>query len=361
VFVEAMIVEASVDGLRELGARWRVTARKDGEPVFIGGVGAIDNEQLLNIVNGLSGLTLGGIGNLFNITVVDPATGQNRTITVPGYAALFSLSDFRNLVNVLSTPQILTSDNQEAEIVVGENVPIVARRDVGTTGASVLSSAIERRDVGIKLRITPHITEGEAVRLEIYQEISAVKDTPPDTDATAILTEVGPTLTLRSTKTSVVVNDGQTIVIGGLMSERTDNTVDKVPVLGDIPVLGYLFKNTSARKQKTNLLVFISPSVVKGGEGMAKLTEEKKEEFGRQETRSAYKASELIVKFRKGVRAEEAQAIIRARGWSVISNPRELLYVVRISPSEEPNEAAAGLSGQLQVEYAEPNYILKID
>jgi general secretion pathway protein D len=128
VFVEAMIAEVSIDQLLELGVKWRAVVKRDGEPVFIGGVGQVDQATIGNIIKGLTGLTLGGVANYFTIPQ-SFVPGATSNVTVPGLAALFSLSDFKGVVNVLSTPQILTSDNKEAEIMVGENVPFIAKRE----------------------------------------------------------------------------------------------------------------------------------------------------------------------------------------------------------------------------------------
>ncbi len=233
VYVEAMIVEASIDKLRELGTKWRVLAEKDNEPVTIGGFGTIDASSLQNILFGLTGMTVGGMGNFLDVTINtinEDGTISTSTLTVPGFAALFSLNEFRGAINVLSTPQILTSDNKEAEIVVGENVPFISKRERDITTANTVLSSIERKDVGITLRITPQITEGDYVRLDIYQEISSVKQ-----ESETILINIGPTTTKRSTKTSVVVKDNQTVVIGGLMEEREEESINKVTLLGDIP------------------------------------------------------------------------------------------------------------------------------
>ena len=243
VYVEAMIVEASLDKLQELGSKWRAAARKDGEPVVIGGFGTIDSSAVQDIITGLAGMSVGGMGNFLNVPVTQGTT--TSILTVPGYSVLFSLNEFRDAVNVLSTPQILTSDNKEAEIMVGENVPFISKRETEatTTGSATgsLFNVIERQDVGIMLKLTPQITEGEYVKLDIYQEISSVKQET----SVVILTQVGPTTTKRSTKTSVVVRDNQTVVISGLMQEKGEEIINKVPLLGDIPLLGYLFKSKS--------------------------------------------------------------------------------------------------------------------
>ncbi len=233
VYVEAMIMEASTDKLQELGTKWRATVTHEGEPIVIGGVGNIDSATTLGIINGLSGFTMGGMGNFFDVPVTSIGSDgsvSTNTLTAPGFAALFSSNEFKDVINVLSTPQILTSDNEEAEILVGENVPFISQRERNATTTNTVLNTIERTDVGIKLRIKPQITEGNYVKLEIFQEISSVKTASDD-----ILTTVGPTTTKRSTKTSVIVKDGKTVVIGGLMQEKEEVSISKVPILGGYP------------------------------------------------------------------------------------------------------------------------------
>ncbi|HDZ62587.1 MAG TPA: hypothetical protein ENH40_05525, partial [Nitrospirae bacterium] len=252
VFVEAMIIEARIDKLKELGSKWRATLSVDGAPVTIGGFGQLDAFAVQSILAGLTGFSMGGMGNFLDVPITSinsDGTFGSSTMTVPGFAALFDMSEFNDAINVLSAPQILTSNNQEAEIIVGENVPFVSssQRDLAST-SSVLSS-IQRQDVGITLRITPQITEGDYVKLDIYQEISSVKE-----DSENVTISVGPTTTKRATKTSVVVKDKQTVVISGLMEEKDEVSIAKTPILGDIPLIGWLFKHKSIIRKKTNLL-----------------------------------------------------------------------------------------------------------
>ncbi len=370
VFVQAMIVEASVNRLRQLGTNFRTAIKSGGAPILIGGVGTINQNSFLNIISGLSGLTLGGVGNLFNVTVnvptIDPTTGNvtgtsQQIMTVPGYAALFSLSQFRDAVNVLSTPQILTSDNQEAEVVVGENVPFISGNISQLAAATTVASTVERKDVGIKLKITPHITVGDQVRLDIYQEISAIEQPPTGTNATQILTQVGPSTTIRSTKTSVSVNNGDTIVISGLISERDETSTTKVPILGDIPILGYLFKTTSVQRQKTNLLVFISPTIIKNREDIKRISEDKKQEFESKKPTLPYKAGELIIKFKDGVSENQAEGVIARGDAQVIRRLKDRLYLIRLKPGEQTKDSVGRFQAFPQVKYVEPNYIIKLD
>ncbi len=358
VYVEAMIIEASIDRLRQLGSRWRAIARSGGEPVVIGGVGTIDASAIETIISGLSGLTAGGLGNFLTVPVTQ-ADGTQANITIPGYAALFSLSEFKNVVDVLSTPQILTSDNEEAEIVVGENVPFIGTQERDITTTNTVLSSIERTDVGITLRIKPHITEGHFVKLDIYQEISAVKDMPSGVDSTQILTTVGPTTIKRATRTSVSVKNGQTVVIGGLMQERQEKTISKVPVLGDIPLLGLLFKHKKISRQKTNLLVFLTPRIV-DDEGLLAITDTKKDVFARESGK--FVEGECLVKFRGDVSEERALELIADRGAGVKEYFEGLnLYHLTIREGVDVEKAIKEFQKYPEVEYAEPNYRLELD
>lgn len=356
VFVEAMIVEASINKLRDLGVKWRgIVRNKHKEPVVIGGFGSIDITAIQSIISGLAGLTVGGMENIEPLTITTPE-GKQLNLKIPSLAALFSLDEFRGVVNVLSTPQLLTSDNTEAEIVVGENVPFISKIErEGTAGATAaLMSSIKREDVGIKLRITPQITEGDFVKLDIYQEISSVKGDIIE----SIFTSVGPTTTKRSTKTSVAVKDDQTVVIGGLMQETHLKRVHKVPLLGDIPLLGWFFKFKTASKEKTNLLVFITPHIVRDAEGLTEITERKQKEFARKEKQ--YAEGELLVKFKPGVvTAEEAETLIAEKGASVIKAVNGVFHI-RLKKGQDVKDAVREFLELPGVQYAEPNYRIKL-
>ncbi|MBI4690533.1 MAG: type II secretion system secretin GspD [Nitrospirae bacterium] len=353
VFVESMIVEASIDKLKEVGAKWRGIVRSEGEPVVIGGVGSVDSNAIQSIISGLSGLTVGGMGNFMTIPVTQ-SDGTTTDVSVPGFAALFSLSDFKDAVNVLSTPQILTSDNKEAEIVVGENVPFIGKRESDPTRSLSVFSTVDRRDVGITLKITPQITEGDYVKLDLYQEISSVKQ-----DSENIVISIGPTTTKRSAKTSVAVKDNQTVVIGGLMQDRDEDSLTKVPFLGDLPLLGWLFKYKSTSKKKTNLLIFLTPHIIKEAEHLEKITIEKQKEFGSMEKQ--YMEGELTVKFKEKTTVEDALELILNKDASLIEfdKGREV-YRLRLRKGQSIDDAIKEFSAMPEVEYAEPNYKIKI-
>jgi general secretion pathway protein D len=357
VFVEAMIIEASIDKLKELGAKWRASVRHNGEPVAIGGFGNVGTDTLLSVINGLTGFSVGGMGNFLDIPVTSissSGTISKSNLTAPGFAALFSLNDFKDTVNILSTPQILTSDNKEAEIIVGENVPFISKRERDAASANTILSSIERKDVGITLRLTPQITEGDYVKLDIYQEISDLKDATE-----SIITSVGPTTTKRSTKTSVVVKDGRTVVIGGLMQEKDEESVSKMPFLGDIPIMGWFFKSKSISKNKTNLLVFLSPHIIKESDELSKITEEKHQEFSKRE--KLYTPDEIIVKFKDDISKEKALEIIAQKGASVKKYLEGInAYHIILKPEQEVEAAVQEFSSLPEVLYAEPNYTVKI-
>ncbi len=352
VFVEAMIAEVSIDQLLELGIKWRAVVKRDGEPVFIGGVGQVDQATIGNIISGLTGLTLGGVANYFTIPQ-SFVPGATSDVTVPGLAALFSLSDFKGVVNVLSTPQILTSDNKEAEIMVGENVPFIAKRERDITTTGTVLTSIERKDVGITLRITPQISEGDYVKLDIYQEISAVVK-----ESENITISVGPTTTKRATKTSVVLKDKQTVVIGGLLQERDEEQMNKVPLLGDIPVLGWFFKYKSVGKKKTNLLVFLTPHIIREMEYLERLSRDKIENFSR--TERLYESGELMIEFREGVTPEAAHRIITQHGGTVIEVREDGVYHIKLKKGQDVEEAMKKFSAIPGVEKADPKYKIKI-
>lgn len=357
VFVEAMIVEASMDKLRELGIKWRATVQKDGEPVVIGGFGTIDSAAIQTILTGLQGATLGGLGNFLDVpftTVRPDGSVVKSTLTIPGFAALFNLNEFKGSINVLSSPQILTSDNKEAEIVVGENVPFITKRESDPTRTASVFSTIERKDVGIILKITPQVTEGDHVKLNIYQEISALKN-----ESEVVTITVGPSITKRATTTSVVVKDRQTVIIGGLMQERIEDNITKLPFLGDLPLLGYLFRNRSTSREKTNLLVFLTPNIVKQAENLDAITETKRKEFAVAEGR--YTPGEVLVKFKEGVTRERAVEIIGERGSVILSFIQAGgIYHLKLREKLPVEEGVKEFGQYPEVKYAEPNYTIKM-
>jgi general secretion pathway protein D len=198
--------------------------------------------------------------------------------------AVIRASATLNGTNILSAPNILTSDNEEAEIKVGANIPIITSRvqsaagiESTTTGNLATSVNVERQDIGVTLRVTPQISEGDSVRLQIFQEITDVNNAL--SQVTGDPAEVGVSLSSRKVENVVVVSNHETVVIGGLISDKFQDTNDKVPWLGDIPFLGWLFKTTGRSLNKTNLLVFLTPHIVRSKEDLEHETIRKREEF----------------------------------------------------------------------------------
>jgi len=175
-----------------------------------------------------------------------------------------------NDINIVSAPHILTSDNEEAEIIVGDNIPIVTGRTDAATGGDNLSQSVnvERQDVGVTLRVTPQISEGDTLRLTIFQEITEVNNIPGLGDPE----EVGVALSNRRIENTVVVNDGETVAIGGLIDETFTDNVSGVPFLSDIPWIGWFFKTKTQELRKTNLLIFLTPHIIRSADDLERET-----------------------------------------------------------------------------------------
>ena len=265
VLVEAIILEVSLDKSRALGLESQGSIPlKDG--IGIGRLNLNNLNSFLGNPASLSGLIFAAASNQ---TINIPGVGE-----VPAQVALFSALQSETDVNILSAPTILTSDNQEAEILVGQNIPFIASRATDSSNLSNTFATVERQDVGITLRLTPQISEGGVVRLDIYEEVSAVVHNPLVDSNIA-----GPTTSIRSTSTTVVARDGQTIVLGGLISDSVTSTESKIPFLGDIPVLGNLFKTTTDSRSKTNLLIFLTPRIIRDETELAQTSSSWRDRF----------------------------------------------------------------------------------
>ena len=269
VFVEAVILEVQVDRLRQIGS----------DPLQVIGVGGGNSvqgiagfnsapENLATIAQAISGVAAGG--------ATGGAATVLNTVNVRAFLQLLmSLTD----TNVLSTPQVLAADNQKAKIVVGENRPFPTGQAQGITGGTLVT--IERKDVGVTLEFTPQVLENDLIRLEIKQEISAIAESVSQTIGTgASSVPVGPTTTKRSMETTTIAKDQQTIVIGGLVRDNLVLNERKVPFLGDIPLLGWLFRFQSRVTEKLSLLVFLTPTLVRDEADMVELNARKSAELG---------------------------------------------------------------------------------
>ena len=293
VYVEALILELSMDATQKLGASLS-GAVDTGSDSVVFGTSALNagNASLGSLAAGDSGTpslltqTIDGIllGGLFNPITVTGLDGEK--MTVPAISALIDLSKRDSDVNILSAPRLLTSDNEEAEIIVGENVPIITERltDSGSSGLAQ-SVSIERKDVALTLRFTPQVTEGDLVRLNVYQEITDLASS-----SVGDVDQVGPTLTKRLVRNTVLAQNGRTVVLGGLIDTSVQEIVSKTPFLGDIPLLGWLFKHKTTTEDQTNLLIFITPTIISDPQDLDDVTQRNKaaaEDFITDEIRDA--------------------------------------------------------------------------
>ncbi|WP_299072110.1 type II secretion system secretin GspD [uncultured Paraglaciecola sp.] len=280
VQVEAIVVEVFEGDGTTLGVQW---ANEKG-----GGT------QFTNGVVGIGSLAV-GVNQAEDKTIVDTitTTSNGDTVVVPtektqlgdlstlgallggvngfllggvkdGWGAVLQAVSTDTNSNILATPHLTTMDNEEAFFIVGQEVPIITGSTTGSSNSNPFTS-VERQEVGIKLKVTPQINEGDAVQLLIEQEVSSVSGA----------TSVDILINKREIKTSVIVDDGGTIVLGGLIDEDVQESVSKVPLLGDIPLIGHLFKSTSTSVRKRNLMVFIRPTIIRDGVTMNEISQKK--------------------------------------------------------------------------------------
>ncbi len=327
VYVEALIAEVDAQTTQEIGVQFGIGdgVRADRRGVVGStnlGTNAGTNlaEVLANPLAAGAGLSFGYVDGI--ITLPDGTEVYNLN-------ALAKALEGQSDANVLSTPNILTMDNEEAEIVVGQNVPFItgsfSQISQGTAVENPFQT-IQRRDVGLTLRIKPQITEGSAIKMEIFQEVSNVALRG---EARDIVTNT------RSLSTTIVAENNQMVVLGGLIQDDLSNNVQKVPLLGDVPILGQLFRYKNRTRKKTNLLVFLRPQVIRGPKDMDEPTRDKYEYLGRLTDQEALKDN------------EEAQSMLEE--WELITGDT---VVDDASPAEQQPGAPAEQTrpGQSQTE-----------
>ncbi len=282
IFIEALILEVTLDKTTALGTSAHGGLPTDnGNALVLGGVqtGAFSSLQPASLAS-LTGLIGGILGS--------PLTNSQTFLgtSIPSFGVLFQALATSSNTNILSTPHIIAIDNEKAEFSVGNNIPYQAGLSfggiglpttgtTGTTGTSGLpvgsiGQNIQREKLTLDLNVTPHISSNDAVRLEIEQNTKDLGSKDP---------QLGPTWTERKLKTQVVVHDQESVVIGGLIQERDISSVTKVPLLGDIPLLGYLFKYTTTEKKKTNLLILLTPYIIKDQLDLEAIRERKTREY----------------------------------------------------------------------------------
>jgi general secretion pathway protein D len=263
VFIEALIVEVSADRAAQFGIQWQYLQPSTSNTYVGGGTNFGTRGSGTNIID--TSVNFGSAGQGLNLGLI------RGSITIPGLGVITNLAllvralQDDSTANILSTPNLLMLDNEESKIVVGQNVPFITGQyaQTGSTSTVTPFQTIERKDVGLTLRVRPQITEGGTVRMNVYEEVSRVSDT---SNPAGIITDK------RSLESTVLVEDGQIIVLGGLIQDSQSDSTQKLPFLGDIPVAGAIFRYDNRTRTKTNLMVFLRPTIVRSGAISSTLT-----------------------------------------------------------------------------------------
>jgi general secretion pathway protein D len=265
VYVEALIVEVSTGRAAEFGVQWNAARNIGGDQTLFGGTNFSTSPG-----NNILGIATDPrtVGGGLNLGIIRGAlTIPGTTIQIANLQLLARALEGDSGANVLSTPNVLTLDNEEAKIVVGQNVPFITGTFTPTAGSATNPfQTIERKDIGLTLRVTPQVSEAGAVKLKIFQEVSSVTRDKALVQSADIITNK------RSLESTVLVDDGQIVVLGGLIQDDQNAAVDKVPLLGDIPYLGALFKYETRNRKRTNLMIFLRPVILRDDKSAAALT-----------------------------------------------------------------------------------------
>jgi len=261
VLVESLIVEVAANKVAQFGIQWQGILGKQGDGT-VGVIGTNSGAAGSNII-GLTAALASGSATSIATAATGLGAGMNVALAprINGQYYLGALANFLQNsgdANVLSTPNLMTLDNEEARILIGDNVPFVtgSYANTGNNGTVNPFNTVERKDVGLMLKVRPQIGENGTVKMAIYQEISKI-------DRSTLSNATGPTTSKRAVESNVVVDDGSIIVIGGLLEDTYSQGEDKVPLMGDLPVVGNLFKSENRSRRKTNLMIFLRPIVVR--------------------------------------------------------------------------------------------------
>ena len=266
--MEALFAEVSLGTAYNLGVEWRVIDDPDGGTQVFGSSTGSAQTGVLNALT-LNPLTASPTGLIIG--------ALRNTITIDGepilnIPAVLRAFEGNSDVNILATPNLLTTDNEEAEIIIGEERPFLRTSQSDATNLAVTTQTFEFRDVGITLRMTPQISHGQTVRLNLFIELSAF----------AGEAVVGAAVTTkRSTQTTVIADDGQTIVIGGLIREDNNEAQTGIPCIGNAPLIGWAFRQESQSNNKNNLLIFITPHILNSPGDIHRITEHKRQQSDR--------------------------------------------------------------------------------
>ncbi|MBA4423952.1 MAG: type II secretion system protein GspD [Syntrophus sp. (in: bacteria)] len=276
VYIEALIMEVSVNKNFNIGVEWR-------------GLKDIGSSNLSGLGPTATGLGMAGFSGSSIIPQLNAATGavtmpagfslgvvgagiQIGELLFPNIGAVLQAYQKDSDVSILSTPQLLTLNNEDAEINVGKNVPYITRSDTSATATQVYGQSYEYKDVGISLKITPNINEDQFVRLKIDQQVTKLTGASEQNPT--------PTTLKRTAKTTVVIKDKETVVIGGLIDDSTSIDTQQVPCLGEIPFLGWLFKTRGSGREKSNLFIFITPHIIRNQAEAAAIYKKKLDDIG---------------------------------------------------------------------------------
>lgn len=288
VFLESLIVEVNTDKAAQFGVQLQTLLGNRGGST-VGAVGSNfsggSTANIIGVQTSAAGGNLPTLGQGLNLGI---ATRQSNGSYVLN--ALASFLESSGSGNILSTPNLLTLDNEEAKIVIGQNVPFVSGSftNTGGTGGSVNPfQTVERKDVGLTLRVKPQISEDGTIKMQIFQEVSNV-------DPASVNTLTGLITNKRSIESNVVVDDGSIVVLGGLLTDEFSGSQQQVPLLGNIPYLGNLFKNQNRTRRKTNLMMFLRPVVVRDGESTERLSLDRYDFLRRKEIEAQPKPNAVM-------------------------------------------------------------------
>ncbi|MBW8714746.1 MAG: type II secretion system secretin GspD [Variovorax paradoxus] len=334
VMIEALIVEVSAKKAANFGVQWQSAL---GNNAVIGTNSSLASANILALTQALA---------TRDVANVRPSSGLNLGIAgkIGGQYILGAIANFFNSdgdANVLSTPNLLTLDNEEAKIVIGQNVPFVTGQYASTSGSVGINpfTTVERKDVGLTLRVRPTINENGTVKMTIFQETSTV-------DGNTINNPNGPTTNKRSIESSVLVEDGGLVMLGGLLSDDYGNTIEKVPVAGDIPVLGNLFKNEIRTRNKSNLMMFLRPAVMRDGASTEAFAYDRYDEIRGMQQRTQPNTDNIMLRGvdaapvlpeaplpRSGARDTSSNGSDRIQGTQLIPPPRPAADTRTLRPS----------------------------
>jgi general secretion pathway protein D len=343
VFIEAIIIEASTNRAKALGFDYQAAVSMGaGDMLLRSNIAELSSA----FVNPLA------LGGLVAAAASDKQIELPDGTEIPANYALLQALDTTSDIEVLSAPTLLTLDNQEAEIIVGQNIPFVTGRASDISNIENVFTQVERKDVGVKLRVRPQVAEGDVVVLEVQQEVSAVVRQGL---TEAQLLQVGPITTIRSASTTVSVGDGRTVVIGGLISNRDESGDSKVPVLGDIPLIGRLFTYERRDRDKVNLIVFLTPHVIRSPRDLDIVSDDRRDGFRRgmrdpsaalpgdpPPPGAAYDTdiAPPAVRTKTVVTEQEAEAEGRRQGAAVVEQETETV-IIKETPRVKPAAAPA--------------------